>query len=388
MTEVSVSAYRDFGLYGFKAFQDLLLLAYEKNDASTVRSVLAQLRRSLANFTDQADAGGFEYLRELIDQSKDGAERASLEASLRTQLEVVDAKVKLRTGRQQVLFGVAARGLELYLRNTSNLIWRALTKELIEALPTDLVGFVELFTGAKERGAEEFWGWHWWDARADGEAHYVDTETRPNTLFCVRALQILGRTYSAVVLPPPLPVSQSLAFLVDPQNRQNLQGTLQKIADESEVFAELLTPAELGQRDALVRLLLDAKRAYERREEDRLIAADLVADRVATFKKNVLDALESARRIQPLMKKLGTYVEVSEVDINHEHKSFGYNQLDDKGAFLDNWNVSYPSWGDQYGSGLAQSEDRLAFVELIERAQSASHVVRSGLIPTCVVYDS
>ena len=62
-----------------------------------------------------------------------------------------------------------------------------------------------------------------------------------------------------------------------------------------------------------------------------------------------------------------------------EVQSWGYNQLDDKGAFVTTWYVSYPGWGETYGRGLAQAADQQAFSRMIEGASKSVTATQESL---------
>jgi hypothetical protein len=60
----------------------------------------------------------------------------------------------------------------------------------------------------------------------------------------------------------------------------------------------------------------------------------------------------------------------------------GFNQLDDKGAFIDQSRVCYGDWGEAYGRGLAQAEDEIAFKTMIEGVGTREEIQLCDLIAT------
>jgi hypothetical protein len=62
--------------------------------------------------------------------------------------------------------------------------------------------------------------------------------------------------------------------------------------------------------------------------------------------------------------------------------SWGFNQLDDKGAFVSNYRVSYPGWGENYGQGLAQAEDKFSFEAFIKGAATKLTTDKEALFRT------
>ena len=68
------------------------------------------------------------------------------------------------------------------------------------------------------------------------------------------------------------------------------------------------------------------------------------------------------------MEKVGALFSKSKEKFDDKNLSWGFNQLDEKGAFIVQTHISYPEWGENYGRGLAQSEDRIGFDMLLRGA--------------------
>ena len=62
------------------------------------------------------------------------------------------------------------------------------------------------------------------------------------------------------------------------------------------------------------------------------------------------------------------------------HILHGYNQIDEKAAFIKDWHVHYSGWGENYGQGMASSEDHLVFEQMVAGAENKKDVTKQDVI--------
>jgi hypothetical protein len=178
-----------------------------------------------------------------------------------------------------------------------------------------------------------------------------------------------------------LPTSTTLAGLVEENNERSLFAMLRQITEQRDSFAGILDADAFGKIDALKALLRKAKADQQRAQEDQLIAADLDRGRIDEFKKNVVATFRDGGKLRPLMKRLGAFQDSTDQKPDPAIRSWGYNQIDDRGAFIADWYVSYSRWGEAYGDGLARSEDQIAFAAFVDGAERGPDVSLIDLLP-------
>jgi len=89
--------------------------------------------------------------------------------------------------------------------------------------------------------------------------------------------------------------------------------------------------------------------------------------RISEFKKEVLKSFNEESVIRGVYERFGNYLPIEQTKIAKPKLRFGINQVDEKGAFLDNWYISYGGWGEQYGRGLANGEDSMLLTQIINK---------------------
>jgi hypothetical protein len=193
----------------------------------------------------------------------------------------------------------------------------------------------------------------------------------------VRALRLL-----AILQPDAIKQVNlgKLSFLASESNPQGLPAMLQEIRSQSDRWQKLLSPVELSQIDTLLELLGKARTAEADAERDAVIVAEIDSGKLTEFKTSLMEAFESSGRLRPLMHKLGILKDYTHEVSDREILSWGFNQLDDKGAFIVQSRVSYGNWGESYGRGLAQTEDEIAFETMTESAAVHDQVRKTDII--------
>ena len=368
----------EFAIYVLRTFLDLLKSASDRGDVETFRDILDQFFRLYQNFTPKTDDMPAAMIETLIARSPTDADRVALQTQLSEQRQREQAEVRLTSSRDQFIFTLAARLLSQSIADLGSAKARQLFDMLRDRLPNDLGRLTQVYVGAGERASDLTWQW---DVVADGEAHYVDTRTKPNQLFCVRALQLLERMEPETIAAANLPHSRPLSDKIALQGTQGLDGTLSDMQQHLKSWRRILAEPQIQRIDALRDLLQRAKRAEETAETERLKVAEIDPEKLAEFKISVREAMLRAARLRPLMARLGAYNDLTaDNSARRAVPSWGFNQLDDKAAFIKDWHVHYGAWGENYGRGLAASEDETVFADMLRGVAAQKAISQSGIV--------
>ena len=374
---------RDFALYGMKALQDIALRAFERGDAPTIKRVMQELSDLFKNFLDKPTEDRLDFLKVRIEREQSGPDKDALQKSFEVQKRRKDVADSIQLGKDQVVFGLAARALELAIRADEGKDGKIEAAKLILAyLPTKLQRLTEVFESATDRNVTEFWGWGWFDVVPDGKAHAMDTTSRPNRLYVVRALQILAEIPLNSAAPPALRIGEDSIYQFTECNGQSVLATLRAVSDHPETYGGILSADALARAENLAALLNAAKEKSEQDRENRLADAPLSDEMVRNFKDSVVAAVAESDRFRPIFRALGAYSDRIRDRAPDGIRSWGYNQIDEKGAFIENWHVSYSSWGESYGRGIAQGADHAAFNEMVSASRKMPAVSKGNVIPT------
>jgi hypothetical protein len=369
----SAADIRDYVLQGYRVYQDLMYVAGQRDDIATLRSVYDAFDRSFEDFLEKPTGTNVQILRLQLERATSNEERAEVSEQLKIATARYEVSQRFRKAKSDITFGLAAKFLEELIEGEKH---RAVYELLAGHLPTNLVALTQLFASISDRKIGDEWGWHWWDFNADGRVHTVDSTTRPNRLFVVRALQILGG------MPDPatatLPHNEDLVWLFDTANQNSVPALIGQILENRAAYRKVLTDAQLDLLNRLLEMLADSKRAQDLERENRLIATPLSPIKIAEFKANVLHAVRDESKTRVFARIVGIYRDKTSERPGKSVPSWGYNQLDDKGAFVDDWHVSFSGWGEQYGRGMAQTEEQ-RFLEAIIEGAAHKETVKGAL---------
>jgi hypothetical protein len=379
-SSITFSDLRDFGLYIFKIFLQLLKGAVDDNDAETFQKFLKEFSGLASHLFPEDNAADSEILKLMLEGITDEAKRSEMQAQIDQRLKKEEATKALSFGYDQVLFGLGSWVLDRFLQSNNNDVQRAILMAIVEKMSSDLNRLTTVFDSIEGRNAADQWGWSWWDVIPDGEARFVDTYTRPNQLYCFKALLLIGGLSTEQTAIINLPPSQNLARVMRQDSQRSLLTTLDNIRTNRDRWINILSPAQLDKIDALTEMLLRAKKTEEDAEEARLKSSGIDPDLLLKFKNAVVGEFTKQGHIRKLMKRLEAFKDLPGKAPGSAVPSWGFNQLDDKAAFIKDWPVGYAGWGAAYGRNLAQSEDHVSFEQLVAGIDQKKGVSQENLI--------
>jgi hypothetical protein len=238
---------RDFALYAFKAYQDVLLVAFQKRDLATTTSVLQELSRSLHRYLEKERSNAIRIFDIQIEHATDEAEKTSLRTQKQRFVEQKQAADDIQLAKNQVFFGIAARALELFLADPKKKEeMLPFVRAFLALVPADMQGLTSVYESVVGRNAGDFWGWHWFDFRDDGEAHYVDTYSRPNRLYVVKGLEILGELEEPLLGSLRIKCTENLDFIFSKENAQGIPAMIEQVRADRDRFAAILSEEEIA----------------------------------------------------------------------------------------------------------------------------------------------
>ena len=177
----------------------------------------------------------------------------------------------------------------------------------------------------------------------------------------------------------PVPPDDSV-FVFDSNNGQGVAATLGLMEQNWAALEPLMSENELQQSARLRPLFDEMKTVGEQNREQKLIAAFLDNGKINAFRENVATAFDKSSRMRLIAEKLSHVKDRSRDPPPENLHSWGFNQLDDKAAFIAKWHVHYGNWGETYGRGLAQAEDSFAFEVLSNAASTKLSVKETDVV--------
>lgn len=377
----SVKKYRDFTIPIFVAFQNLLKTAFDKRDFDSFQSFLNQFSDLYHDFEPEHEHPNAEYLEHSLSWVKDAAEQEKIRRKIEVQKEKEVAAKDIQSKKRQVVLGLSAWIFEQYRNKKADEELAKFYNDIINRLPGQLPELTEVFVSSRQFETERFWDWDNWEMISDGRVHHIDFNSKLDRLFCIKSLLIIQNMSEEQISAITLPHSRELAYLAeDKPDIPNLVRILNDMINNSAQWSFVLPQIAIDKAEALKKLLSTAKKNQEKSEEEYLKTVKIEEDKLNEFKSKIVESFYESGFIRPIIKIYGTYNDLISQSPGTKIPSWGYNQIDEKAAFIKDWHVHYSGWGENYGRGLANSEDRLIFEQMLNGINDRQDVKKEDII--------
>jgi hypothetical protein len=361
-----ITQYAEFTIPIFVAFQNLIKTAFDARDFESFSTFLDKFSQIYDDFDPQEEHINTEHFKLNLGWSTDDKQREDLKARLSIQ-EAKEAAVKdIFLKRQQVIFGLSAFIFDQVRNNPTNEGYRKFFDKVSNLLPRQLPELTSTYQTSRQFETEHFWDWDNWEMVPDGVVRSIDFHSKLDRLYAVKGLIILSGLTEDQVSSLVLPHSRDLAFQAENRaGNTNLYSLLNDISTHPDNWAFILPAAAIQKTSAFQALLLKAKEAQESEEEKFIESSGLDEEKLSEFKSKLFSTFDKAGTMRPLLKAMGVYTSQSAVPKEEKILSWGYNQIGEKAAFVKGWYVHYSGFGEEYGQGMASSEDQLIFQEIV-----------------------
>ena len=373
-------ATRDFATNTQRVFQDVLKSMADKRDVAAFTSVANEFKRLFRGFLERNDPHNAALIRIQLEHVVDATQRADLEARVAVETVREETATALRTNTSMIFLALYSRVFAQHLENPLDQALQQLLQQIRSGLPSALEELTAAYAEASNGRTADLWGWDEWDLVADGEAHFIDSHTKLNQSFAVLALEKMAALPPAGRNQVVLPSSHSLADMVREGNQQGLLATLSRMEEDPQRFEAVLSEDARACIGVFRERLVDVRMREQERDEERTRNAALDNDKLTQFREGVQRHFAESRKLHAILSEAGAVEERLTENPGAAIPAMGYNQLDNKGAFIAQENTSYLDWDRAYGEGLAQSEDEAAFQTIIGGAGQTEDVVPGRLI--------
>lgn len=365
---------RGFATYSLRVFQDVMRLMADNRDVKAFETAAREFRRLFSTFREDKLQPSVAVLRMQRDQTQSEAQRAGIDAQIarvekRNQIaEFLDMAV------DEIFLALGGRLLAQRVADPQDEAIERLLSMIKGSLPRTIESLAAVFAEASDWRTSDLWGWDQWDLVMDGRAHYVDKHSKLNQVFSVRSLEMLAAMSPEARAAVRLPLSNSLAEMARETNAQGLLATLAGMEQDPERWQPVLSEAARACIPVLRDRLVEVWDGEQAQKAERTRNAVLDTKKFKEFREELTRNFVEGARLRALLRAKN----VIEMKLN-EHpgrpvRSLGFNQVDDKDAFIAQEHTSYAGWGRAYGEGLARGEDSTAYAELIKQAGTKRNI--------------
>lgn len=348
-------------------FNQLLKRACDSRDLGSFRLFGSKLNSLFSHFTPSSDFPDSEdYERQLAYSNLTEEQKQEIATKLRYQqkLENVEHTINLR--RKQVWLGL--RGWIIRNYEEGRLDERTFG-QLYSAITDfrDLGELTKVFMETHSHESEELFGWDWWlledrPAEQEDEASSVDFSNYLSWVYCFGALQLIKGIPGERIKAYSLPTSRDLVFLAEKEDSK-IQQILRQIGENPERWKAILKSEDLRRIPDLIGLLKKAAEEQRKAEAEELIRRPLDKDKIEQFKKEIIEEWKRSASLRRIVRGVGHF-HILDVAAPTEIPRYGRNVIEHKAAFVRDWHIHYPQWGEDYGRRIAGIENTVILSEI------------------------
>lgn len=347
---------RDFGIHFFVIFQNLLKKAFDNRDIESFEAFKSAVQKLFDHFKPSESVRNAEDIKWRLEKMDlTGEQKNDLNAFFEKQKTIESIEQDIKTKRSQMFFGLASWILDYFMRNKTDEVVRQFYDSVQSVFPPKIEDFTNIFLKTHSFDVEDFWGWSWWEMRADGKVHSIQILEKLERFYAVKSLTLLAGKADEEIRKIELPHTRDLAYLAE--GTRDLIKVLGDIKTNPDDWKFVLSENAVSKVDVFKELLAKAKEAQELEEVKLKKEQAISQKRVQEFKKEVLKTFyEDANMRDIFAKHFNAYEDKTKEETEYKER-FGINIVVDKASFLDEWHVHYDDWGENYGRDLASGED-------------------------------
>lgn len=381
VSKQDILEYKDFALYIFKLFQTLIKASFDKKDFKSFEIFVNEFA-GLFKRIDR-EYPNSEHLKLSLQHITDPNQKKKVELQLEKQIVKEDVVERISLAKKQVFFALTSKTLDHYKKHPKDESLKQFYDLINSQITLSIEDLTKVFDSCRNFTSEDYWGWDDWETIADGEVHVIDVHSKFDYFYCVKILGLLRGMTDEQIAQLDMPYSRDLAFLAENRNDNNtLVSKLNQIKQNPQDWLFVIDQQAIGKVDKCIELLQLIKQKQEDKEKEYLKTVEVNPEKLQEFKDKIKDGFADSAKVRPLVKVYDAYIDKFDENPGTTIPSYGYNQVDEKAAFVKDWYVHYAGWGDQYGSGMANSEDQIFFETIVNNLTQKIEIGSDMLITT------
>lgn len=358
--------FRDFGVDIMQTFQSLLKESFTQRDVKSFELFTNAVAKLFDRFKPSEEyPSATTYEGFLKRDNIDPAEKIELQEKLSRQQVLENLEKEIKQRKKELFFGISGWILDKLIQKdfadeTLQKFWEITDRHL----PADLKELIDIYQTVHSFETEGFWGWDWWEmeGQPEGVASSIDVSGKFDWLFCVKALALIKNLTKEQILAIKIDPKRDLIYLIEKEDSA-IKSKLNQIVQNKEKWLNIIPAESFDKIDYLKSLLNTIVQEQESKEQDLLATSILDLAKVEDFYHYFSSAFSKTAGIRAFFRLCKSYFEYKR-QTKKDIKQWGFNQLDDKAAFIKDWYVNYSDWGKHYGEELASAENLRLFKEM------------------------
>ncbi len=383
VSKEDILEYEDFALYIFKLFQTLIKASFDKKDIKSFEIFINEFVGIFKRIDIDREYPDSEHLKLSLNHIDDQEQKKKIELQIEKQIVKEEVIERLSLAKKQIFFALSAKILDFYKKDSENELLKQFFNIINSQINLTIEELTKVFDSCRNFKSEDYWGWDDWETIDDGEVHTIDVHSKLDYFYCVKILGLLRDVNAEQIAQLDMPHSRDLAFLAENRNDGNtLISKLNQIKQNPQDWLFVIDQQSIDKVDKCIELLKSIKQKQEDEEDEYLKTAEIDPEKLQEFKDKIKEGFAESAKVRSLVKAYNAYIDKTDENLGKKLSSLGYNQVDEKAAFIKDWYVHYGGWGEQYGSGMANSEDQIFFEEIVNKLNKKITVAGDLLITT------
>lgn len=347
---------KDFAVYLFVVFQDLLKQSFDSRDIASFRVFLREARKLFDALELESQLSTSRHWRHRLRmEGLPDAEARDITALLESRDLREKIQDEIESAREQMFFGLTSWILDRYVEDPQNQVVRECYQLLQVTLPDNIEDFTALFLLVHNYEVESLWGWDRWEMTENEGTYTIRILEKIERFYAVRSLSYLVNETATSIGRITLPFDRELGSLV--KGNRDLLRFLEEFKTQPDKWKFVLTDPMLSSVDLFLELLQKAEKMQEAKESQKLRSQAISPERIREFKSGFIRGFDETNTMRTLFSYFGRFMNDESMLSDDDERRFGINTVADKGAFVDESPVIYYEWGRDYGRNFAHSED-------------------------------
>lgn len=398
----STNNYTDFGLEVLVPFQDLMKLAIDHRDLSSLKLFYSKLIDRFKNYTPSLDSNSVEWIDlALRNVSAESEEAIALRQARVIQAIKEESEAKIKERKKVIIFGLMQWTLRSFEKTWDDPVLKDMLAVLIGNLSgSSVMELTSAFLKSMETEDSERLGWSWWeiDTRTEGTVRRMDTSDYLQKVYTLTLLSAFKGNNTI----EKFPASRRLVDFVQ-GNQSKVRAFLNEIEAHPQRWQWLLPSDFLKRIPPLLQTFDETEKIVKIIEDKEISQAKISGIKMDEFKRDFFQDFERHASMFTIAKNADILRIELDTSGPKEITSWGYNQLFSKEAFIDNARVHYTDVGGLFGRGVARDENAKYIFDLaghsrnyseeVQDLSKLSEIIReviqnlggAGIVPNCII---
>jgi len=362
---------RDFGIYFFTIFQNLLKRSFDNKDFVSFEEFKRTTQKLFNYFKPSESVQNTEDIKWRLEKlALTPEQRSELENILEKQLLLENIEKEIAIRRNQMYFGLASWILEQFLQNKTDEKIKQFYQAIQAVFPSRIEEFTEIFLKTHSFEVEDFWGWSRWEMEMESKVHSIQILEKLERFYAIKSLSLLADKTEEEIRKIKLPHNRDLAYLAE--GIRDLIKILDDIKSNPDNWKFALTDSAISKVDSFKNLLSKAKEAQEQEELEIKRKQNISQKKVKEFKNDVLKGFYETIVLRDIFCYYNLLKKKLNEPIKDKKTRFGINIVEDKAVFFEKWYVHFGNCGNNYGRNFATGENSYILDEIAKSCQEIS----------------